>query len=137
MGSSAQYKCIKQTAKALKIELASYRELQAFAQFGSDLDEVTKKTLIHGDVLMEVLKQNQYAPMDFVRQTVEIFTVQHRYLDSLSKEKVRTFLDRLWIHLKKDHADILEEIRTEKALSDTLVSRLKDVIASIKESLAD
>ncbi len=137
VGSSAQYKCIKQTAKALKIELASYRELQAFAQFGSDLDEVTKKTLIHGDVLMEVLKQNQYAPMDFVRQTVEIFTVQHRYLDSLSKEKVRTFLDRLWIHLKKDHADILEEIRTEKALSDTLVSRLKDVIASIKESLAD
>lgn len=137
VGSSAQYKCIKQTAKALKIELASYRELQAFAQFGSDLDEVTKKTLIHGDVLMEVLKQNQYAPMDFVRQTVEIFTVQHRYLDSLSKEKVRPFLDRLWIHLKKDHADILEEIRTEKALSDTLVSRLKDVIASIKESLAD
>ncbi len=137
VGSSAQYKCVKQTAKALKIELASYRELQAFAQFGSDLDEVTKKTLIHGDVLMEVLKQNQYAPMDFVRQTVEIFTVQHRYLDSLSKEKVRPFLDRLWIHLKKDHADILEEIRTEKALSDTLVSRLKDVIASIKESLAD
>lgn len=137
VGSSAQYKCIKQTAKALKIELASYRELQAFAQFESDLDEVTKKTLIHGDVLMEVLKQNQYAPMDFVRQTVEIFTVQHRYLDSLSKEKVRPFLDRLWIHLKKDHADILEEIRTEKALSDTLVSRLKDVIASIKESLAD
>lgn len=137
VGSSAQYKCIKQTAKALKIELASYRELQAFAQFGSDLDEVTKKTLVHGDVLMEVLKQNQYAPMDFVRQTVEIFTVQHRYLDSLSKEKVRPFLDRLWIHLKKDHADILEEIRTEKALSDTLVSRLKDVIASIKESLAD
>lgn len=137
VGSSAQYKCVKQTAKALKIELASYRELQAFAQFGSDLDEVTKKTLIHGDVLMEVLKQNQYAPMDFVRQTVEIFTVQHRYLDSLSKEKVRPFLNRLWIHLKKDHADILEEIRTEKALSDTLVSRLKDVIASIKESLAD
>ena len=137
VGSSAQYKCVKQTAKALKIELASYRELQAFAQFGSDLDEVTKKTLVHGDVLMEVLKQNQYAPMDFVRQTVEIFTVQHRYLDSLSKEKVRPFLDRLWIHLKKDHADILEEIRTEKALSDTLVSRLKDVIASIKESLAD
>lgn len=101
VGSSAQYKCIKQTAKALKIELASYRELQAFAQFGSDLDEVTKKTLVHGDVLMEVLKQNQYAPMDFVRQTVEIFTVQHRYLDSLSKEKVRPFLDRLWIHLKK------------------------------------
>lgn len=137
VGSSAQYKCVKQTAKALKIELASYRELQAFAQFGSDLDEVTKKTLVHGDVLMEVLKQNQYAPMDFVRQTVEIFTVQHRYLDSLSKEKVRPFLDRLWIHLKKDHADILEEIRTEKTLSDTLVSRLKDVIASIKESLAD
>lgn len=137
VGSSAQYKCVKQTAKALKIELASYRELQAFAQFGSDLDEVTKKTLIHGDVLMEVLKQNQYAPMDFVRQTVEIFTVQHRYLDTLSKEKVRPFLDRLWINLKKDHADILEEIRKEKALSDELVSRLKDAVASIAEALAD
>lgn len=137
VGSSAQYKCVKQTAKALKIELASYRELQAFAQFGSDLDEVTKKTLIHGDILMEVLKQNQYAPMDFVRQTVEIFTVQHRYLDTLSKEKVRPFLDRLWINLKKDHADILEEIRKEKALSDELVSRLKDAVASIAEALAD
>lgn len=137
VGSSAQYKCVKQTAKALKIELASYRELQAFAQFGSDLDEVTKKTLIHGDILMEVLKQNQYAPMDFVRQTVEIFTVQHRYLDTLFKEKVRPFLDRLWINLKKDHADILEEIRKEKALSDELVSRLKDAVASIAEALAD
>lgn len=137
VGSSAQYKCVKQTAKALKIELASYRELQAFAQFGSDLDEVTKKTLIHGDILMEVLKQNQYAPMDFVRQTVEIFTVQHRYLDTLSKEKVRPFLDRLWINLKKDHADVLEEIRKEKALSDELVSRLKDAVASIAEALAD
>jgi F-type H+-transporting ATPase subunit alpha len=135
VGSSAQYKCMKQSSKALKIELASYHELQAFAQFGSDLDDSTKRTLVHGDVLMEVLKQNQYSPMSFVRQTIEIFAAQHRYLDSLEISEIRSFLDKLWVALKNQHPEIIKELEETKSLSDELSSSLKDAIKNIKESL--
>ena len=136
VGSSAQYKCMKQSSKALKIELASYHELQAFAQFGSDLDETTKRTLVHGDVLMEVLKQNQYSPMDFVRQTVEIFTAQHRFLDHLDRANIRPFLDNLYVALNNQHKELLDEIRETKALSDELIKNLKNAIKELSESLA-
>lgn len=135
VGSAAQYKCIKQTSKALKIELASYNELQAFAKFGSDVDEVTKKTLKHGDILMEVLKQNQYSPMTFVQQTIEIFTAQNNFLDDLEVNEVRNFLDKIWLFLNKNHQDILLEIEDKKALSDELIAKMKVVIKDIKESL--
>ena len=135
VGSSAQYKCMKQSSKALKIELASYHELQAFAQFGSDLDDSTKRTLIHGDVLMEVLKQNQYSPMSFVRQTIEIFAAQHRYLDSLEISEIRAFLDKLWVALKNQYPEIIKELEETKSLSDELSSSLKEAIKNIKESL--
>ena len=135
VGSAAQYKCIKQTSKALKIELASYNELQAFAKFGSDVDEVTKKTLKHGDILMEVLKQNQYSPMTFVQQTIEIFTAQNNFLDDLEVSEVRSFLDKIWLSLNKNHQDILLEIEDKKALSDELIAKMKVVIKDIKESL--
>ena len=136
VGSSAQYKCMKQSSKALKIELASYHELQAFAQFGSDLDEATKRTLVHGDVLMEVLKQNQYSPMDFVRQTVEIFTAQHRFLDHLDRANIRPFLDNLYVALNNQHKELLDEIRETKTLSDELIKNLKNAIKELSESLA-
>lgn len=135
VGSAAQYKCIKQTSKALKIELASYNELQAFAKFGSDVDEVTKKTLKHGDILMEVLKQNQYSPMTFVQQTIEIFTAQNNFLDDIEVNEVRNFLDKIWLSLNKNHQDILLEIEDKKALSDELIAKMKVVIKDIKESL--
>ena len=135
VGSSAQYKCMKQSSKALKIELASYHELQAFAQFGSDLDDSTKRTLVHGNVLMEVLKQNQYSPMSFVRQTIEIFAAQHRYLDSLEISEIRAFLDKLWVALKNQHPEIIKELEETKSLSDELSSSLKEAIKNIKESL--
>ena len=135
VGSSAQYKCMKQTAKALKIELASYHELQAFSQFGSDLDEVTKRTLKHGDVLMEVLKQGQYSPMSFVYQTIEIFIAQNRYLDDLEIKDIRKFLDDVKAMLYKDHKDIIDEITEKKALSDELISKMKIAIEEIKKVL--
>lgn len=135
VGSSAQYKCMKQTAKALKIELASYHELQAFSQFGSDLDEVTKRTLKHGDVLMEVLKQGQYSPMSFVDQTIEIFIAQNRYLDDLEIKDIRKFLDDVKAMLYKDYKDIIDEITEKKALSDELISKMKIAIEEIKKVL--
>ena len=137
VGSAAQYKCIKQTAKALKIELASYHELQAFSQFGSDLDEATKKTLKHGEVLMEVLKQNQYAPMTFVQQTIEIFTVQNRFMDDLERNQVRPFLDNLWLVLNKDYKNLLNEIEKTKEMSDQIIAQLKDAISKFKDTLKD
>ena len=126
---------MKQTAKALKIELASYHELQAFSQFGSDLDEVTKRTLKHGDVLMEVLKQGQYSPMSFVDQTIEIFIAQNRYLDDLEIKDIRKFLDDVKAMLYKDHKDIIDEITEKKALSDELISKMKIAIEEIKKVL--
>lgn len=135
VGSSAQYKCMKQTAKSLKIELANYNELQVFSKFGSDLDDVTKRTLKHGDVLMEVLKQNQYSPMSFVQQTIEIFTAQNNYLDDLEIKEVRPFLDKLWILLNQKNKEIIDEITEVKALSDELIIKMKEAISEIKKAL--
>ena len=135
VGSAAQFKCIKQTAKALKIELANYNELQVFAKFGSDLDDVTKKTLKHGDILMEVLKQKQYSPMSFVQQTIEIFTAQNGYLDDLEIKNVRTFLDKLWILLNQKNKDIIQEITEKKALSNELIAKMNEAISEIKKAI--
>ena len=135
VGSAAQFKCIKQTAKSLKIELANYNELQVFAKFGSDLDDITKKTLKHGDVLMEVLKQKQYSPMSFVQQTIEIFTAQNGYLDDLEIKNVRTFLDKLWILLNQKNKDIIQEITEKKALSNELIAKMNEAISEIKKAI--
>ena len=84
---------------------------------------------------MEVLKQNQYSPMTFVQQTIEIFTAQNNFLDDLEVNEVRNFLDKIWLSLNKNHQDILLEIEDKKALSDELIAKMKVVIKDIKESL--
>jgi len=132
VGSAAQFKCVKQVAKSLKIELANFHELQAFAQFGSDLDDATKKTLVHGNVLMEVLKQGQYQPLTFVEQTIEIFTAQNRFMDDINIKNIKAFLEGLMINLKKDHKDILDSIENAKALSPESEAALKEAIAKYK-----
>ena len=135
VGSAAQFKCVKSVAKSLKIELASFHELQAFAQFGSDLDDATKKILVHGNVLMEVLKQGQYQPLTFVEQTIEIFTAQNRFMDDIDIDKVGSFLDGLMINLKKDYKYILDEIYETKVLSSENEEKLKEAIKKYKEAL--
>lgn len=134
VGSAAQFKCVKSVAKSLKIELANFHELQAFAQFGSDLDEATKRILVHGNVLMEVLKQNQYQPKTFVEQTIEIFTAQSRIMDDLPIEKIKDFLDGLMIKLKKDYNNLLEEIYSTKILTSEVEEKLKEAIKIYKEA---
>ena len=135
VGSAAQFKCVKSVAKSLKIELASFHELQAFAQFGSDLDEATKKILVHGNVLMEVLKQGQYQPLTFVEQTIEIFTAQNRFMDDIDIDTIGSFLDGLMINLKKDYKYILDEIYETKVLSSENEAKLKEAIANYKAAL--
>ena len=137
VGSSAQYKCMKQVSKSLKIELASFHELQAFSQFGSDIDAETKKTLVHGEVLNEVLKQGQYQPMSVQRQVIELFAAQHKYLDDIPVEKIHPFLDRLYLSIEKTHKEIVDELTEKKAMSDDFIARLDKIIKELKDALKD
>ncbi len=135
VGSSAQYKCVKQVSKSLKIELANYHEMQAFSQFGSDVDAETKRTLAHGAALMEVLKQGQYQPMSFQRQVIELFTAQHRYLDDMKLDDIHPFLDQLYTHIEKSHKELIKELTEKKAMSDEFMSNLDKVIKDFKDAL--
>lgn len=134
VGSKAQFPCIKKVSGSLKIELASYRELQSFSQFGSDLDESTKKVLCHGDALMEVLKQDQYSPMAMERQVIEIYTAQQGYLDEINVKDIHTYLEKEWTYISASHKDIIEELIATKNLSDELKEKLKFALDEFKAS---
>ena len=128
VGSSAQFKAMKQVASSLKIELASYREMLSFSQFGSDLDASTKKILAHGAVLMETLKQKQYAPYPMWKQVVELFAVKNRYLDELEPSKVNAWLSGLDDYVERNHHAIIDELNAKKAFDDALTAALKEAI---------
>ncbi len=128
VGSAAQIKAMKQVAGSLKIELANYGELQAFSQFGSDLDEDTKKVLNHGDRLLEVLKQEQYAPFSLNRQIIELFAAKYRFLEELPLNEVRPFLDKLYRDIELRHHDILDRLDDQKCFDQALEDHLKEVI---------
>ena len=135
VGSAAQIKAMKQVANSLKIELANYRELQAFSQFGSDLDASTKEVLNHGAILMEILKQNQYDTYPVDRQIVELFAAKHKFLESLPVNKVKDSLNKLYSHLSSSHKKLLDEINEKKIISEELEKTLKDVIQKFFDSL--
>jgi F-type H+-transporting ATPase subunit alpha len=135
VGSSAQYKCMKQVSKSLKIELANYQELQAFSQFGSDLDAETKKTLAHGQALMEVLKQGQYQPMRFERQVIELFTAQKCYLDDLPLDQIHGFLDQLYLNIEKSHPELIKELTDKHEMSPDYLKRLEAVVKDFKDAM--
>jgi F-type H+/Na+-transporting ATPase subunit alpha len=128
VGSAAQIKAMKQVAGSLKIELASYHELLSFSQFGSDLDAETKRVLNHGEKLMEVLKQDQYAPYDVNRQIIELFAAKNRYLDDLETSKVKESLNGLYQEISLNHQDILDELTTKKIISKELEEKLNKVM---------
>ncbi|MCB4767240.1 F0F1 ATP synthase subunit alpha [Ancylobacter sp. Lp-2] len=133
VGSSAQIKAMKQVAGKIKGELAQYRELAAFAQFGSDLDASTQKLLNRGARLTELLKQSQFAPLKVEEQVVVIYAGTNGYLDTLPVSKVRAFEDGLLLFLRTKHADILDSIRTSKELSkDTTANLVKAIDAFAK-----
>ena len=129
VGSSAQIKAMKQVAGSLKIELANFRELQSFSQFGSDLDQNTKNILNHGEVLMEVLRQPQYVNKDVNQQIIELFTAKNRYLEHIGISNIRPCLDDLYSHIQNKHPDILETLANEKVISLKLEEKMKKVIS--------
>jgi proton translocating ATP synthase F1 alpha subunit len=128
VGSAAQRKAMKQVAGTLKLELAQYREVAAFAQFGSDLDAATQYLLNRGARLTELLKQNQYVPMPFQDQVVCIYAGTRGYLDKLTVADVGPFQEKLLAYTKANSAHLLESIATEGAISPDLDSKLKDLM---------
>ncbi len=128
VGGSAQLKAMKQVAGSLKIELASYREMLSFSQFGSDLDAATQKILSHGAVLMETLKQKQYAPFPWYRQVVELFAVKNRYLDSLQPKEVNPYLNDLYKFVESRHKDVIDMLIERKKFDDELTGLLTKAI---------
>ena len=135
VGSAAQIKAMKQVASSLKIELANYRELQAFSQFGSDLDASTKAVLNHGAILMEILKQNQYDTYPVDRQIVELFAAKHKYLEEIPLAKVKDSLNKLYSHLSSSHKEILKDIMEQRIISEDLEKKMHEVFKKFFSSL--
>jgi len=128
VGSSAQVKAMKQVAGKIKGELAQYRELAAFAQFGSDLDATTQRILARGDRLTELMKQGQFSPLQVEEQVCVIFAGVRGYLDKIATAKVGHFERELLRHLHADHGDLLKAIREEKALSEANEKKLAEIL---------
>ena len=136
VGSSAQTKAMKKVAGKIKGELAQYREMAAFAQFGSDLDATTQRLLNRGSRLTELLKQPQFSPLKMEEQVAVIYAGVNGYLDSLPLNRVRAFEDGLLALLRGKHADILEAIRASKDLSSDSEAKLKDVVQNFAKSFS-
>ncbi|MEO3387293.1 F0F1 ATP synthase subunit alpha [Mesorhizobium sp. CAU 1741] len=136
VGSAAQIKAMKQVAGSIKGELAQYREMAAFAQFGSDLDASTQRLLNRGARLTELLKQPQFSPLKTEEQVAVIFAGTQGYLDKLPVSQVGKFEQGLLSHLRSDGKDVLEAIRKEKALSDDLRAKLKAEIDAFAKNFA-
>ena len=133
VGSSAQIKAMKQVSGSLKLELAQFAEMQAFAQFGSDLDAATKATLDHGQKVREVLKQAQYSPRSVEEQVVSLFALKNGYTKRIAVEKVTDFINELYEEVRLNHNDILENIRVNKVISDELSNEMKEVMSAFVE----
>ena len=134
VGSAAQTKAMKKVAGSIKLELAQYREMAAFAQFGSDLDASTQKLLNRGSKLTELLKQNQYSPMTIAEQVVSIFTGVNGYLDDLELNQIRDFEKDLFELIKSSHSDIIESINSSGDLNDDTSSKLTSIIEEFKKN---
>lgn len=125
VGGNAQIKAMKKVAGSLKLDLAQYRELEAFAKFGSDLDKATQRTLAKGARLVELLKQGQYQPISVEKQVVSVFVGTNDYLESIPVKDVKRFEKEFLEYVDLKYADILKEIRKSKQLNEDTVSKLK------------
>ena len=132
VGGAAQIKATKQVAGSLRLDLAQFRDLAAFAAFGSDLDEATQAQLRRGERLVEILKQDQYRPLSIERQVVIIYCGVNGYLDDLPLKRISAFEDEFLAHLDSRAPEILESIRTEQKITDGNIEKLKAAIADFK-----
>lgn len=133
VGSKAQFQCMKTVAASIKIELANYGELLDFSRFGSDLDQSTKTVLKHGEVLMEVLKQKQYAPLPMEDEIIDIYIAQNKLIDDLEISQIQPFLKNVNSILKSKHEDVLKKLRDTKVLCDDIKEIINTVVKETKE----
>ncbi|KTF68161.1 F0F1 ATP synthase subunit alpha [Sphingomonas sp. HT-1] len=136
VGSSAQTKAMKKVSGSIKLELAQYREMAAFAQFGSDLDASTQKLLNRGARLTELLKQPQFSPLPFEEQTISIFAGTNGYLDQVAVKDVVRFEAAMLAHFRSQHAAVLDEIRTTKAFENDTRDKVKAVLDAFTKTFA-
>jgi F-type H+-transporting ATPase subunit alpha len=133
VGGSAQIKAMKQVAGRIKVELAQFREVQAFSQFASDLDKATRDQLNRGTRLVELLKQPQYAPFSVERQVISLYAATNGFLDDLPVEAVRRFENELLAFVEERYPDIPATIAQTKAMSDDTATTLKTAITAFKQ----
>jgi F-type H+/Na+-transporting ATPase subunit alpha len=136
VGSAAQTKAMKKVAGKIKGELAQYREMAAFAQFGSDLDATTQRLLARGSRLTELLKQSQFSPLKMEEQVCVIYAGVNGYLDPIAVNRVRAFEEGLLTTLRSQHSDLLNGIRDTRDLGDDLAAKLKGVVESFAKTFA-
>src|SRR5213594_3713373 len=134
VGSAAQIKAIKQVAGKVKLDLAQYRELAAFAQFGSDLDAATRARLERGKRIVEVFKQPQYNPLPVEVQAAVLWAAQNGHFDDVAVEKIKDCQNKLTEYLTTRKSDLMGKVAKEKALSDALTAELKDAVAQFKQT---
>src|SRR5712671_3653379 len=134
VGSAAQLKAMKQVAGCIKLDLAQFRELAAFAQFGFDLDAKTQAQLERGKRIVEVFKQPQYNPIPVEVQAAILWTVQNALMDDVPVEKIKDFQTKLTDYLTSRKADLMSRISKEKALSDALIAELKATVTEFKQT---
>jgi len=137
VGSAAQTKAMKQVAGSMKLELAQYREVAAFAQFGSDLDAATQSLLNRGVRLTELLKQGQYVPMDIAEQVATIYAGVRGHIDKLEPAKVTAFEAAFVQHVRTAHQELLDTIRTEGYISEATDASLKELVVSFVQQFEE
>lgn len=132
VGGKAQNKSMRQVASKLRLDLAQYRELVTFAQFGMELDKATQQQLVRGERMVEILKQPQYEPLPIARQVIIIFAGAHGHLDDIEISRVKRFEKELYAYLEKQYPEIEKEIEAKKELSPEFEDKLNKGIAEFK-----
>jgi F-type H+-transporting ATPase subunit alpha len=132
VGGNAQTKAMKSIAGGLRLDLAQYRELAAFAQFGSDLDKASQMQLNRGRHLVEILKQGQYHPLPLEKQIMVIWAGTKGYLDDLPIEQCRKFEEELYRFMDNAHRPVLEEVAAKRALDEGLTGKIKGCVEEFK-----
>ncbi|HBB05566.1 MAG TPA: F0F1 ATP synthase subunit alpha [Firmicutes bacterium] len=136
VGSSAQIKAMKQVSSSLKIELATYHENLSFSQFGSDLDNETKRILTHGGIVMEALKQKNWEPLSMWEEIIDLFAIKERFLDDLKKEDVLPFLKDMYSYLSSSYVPLLKGLKEVREFDEKSTQSLKDAISEFKKARA-
>lgn len=132
MGGAAQTKIIKKLSGGIRTALAQYRELAAFSQFASDLDDATRKQLSHGQKVTELLKQKQYAPMSVAQQGLVLFAAERGYLNDVELAKIGSFEAALLAFADRDHAELMAEINQSGNFNNDIEEKLKGLLETFK-----